>query len=280
MTIPQTNKMPPVESESTPLEARDAQGGEMNVPNGDNGESHDLKGALKTETQGLKESVSTEASSMLSSAKEEAHGLGDQAKEQGAAMLNETKEQLKSRSQEQQNRLGDTLDTFASDLREMSKDQDSLAANLASGIGIKAESLANMSREADLGSIANSIKGFAKNHPGTFLLGAGVLGFALARVVKASRDEGESSEDMIVGEAVFAVEPADFKEGETIPRPLEDSPPVGYWNAEGEMTGPRDGDYAGGGPVVGYVQEGFIAGDDPTDEESTIYPVEGRARNV
>lgn len=128
------------------------------------------------------------ASEVSSTASEEARAVAGDAKEQAREVIHRSRDELRTQASLQTDRLATTLRDVGDQLRAMSRGETqpnsqvaSLTAQLADGVSNTAGRLSDGGYEGAL----DSVKRFARNRPGMFLLGALGAGFVVGRVVKA-----------------------------------------------------------------------------------------------
>ena len=93
----------------------------------------------------------------------------------------------------QKSRLAETVRTFGDDLQAMQQQGDSsgLAASVLQQVSEQARTLASRLEDKEPTELLDDVRRFARQRPGTFLLGAlaaGVVAGRLARGTKAARD--------------------------------------------------------------------------------------------
>ena len=136
----------------------------------------DTKDAVADRVSGLKEQASDYAKDAVRHGKEEVWSRADAAKGSAADEANRTAEAVRKAA----GRFPE------GDLRAQA------AGQLADGLGVVAERI----RDKDLGDIPADLTRFARRNPTLFFAGAAALGFAVARMAKATaRDRHDFAHD-------------------------------------------------------------------------------------
>lgn len=117
------------------------------------------------------------AQDLKSKAKAEASSLADKAYEMADDRLDDVKSEATSRIDETAEHIRNAGHEFGDDSYQ-AQAADYLASNLTRA--------ADMVRSQDLSSLTDEISDFARRNPAIFLGGAALLGFAAARLMKAS----------------------------------------------------------------------------------------------
>ncbi|MEM7730526.1 MAG: hypothetical protein AAF311_14870 [Pseudomonadota bacterium] len=127
--------------------------------------------------QETKEAATARAAELAEKAKAEAQSVGERAK--GVAA--DGAEQAKSYASEQIGRQAETLRTAGREYGE-----DSYQAAAADYLATNLTQAADVLRQKDMGSLLADVNLFARRNPALFLGGAALLGFGIARLMKAS----------------------------------------------------------------------------------------------
>ena len=124
-----------------------------------------------------KKAVGDEAASLSGKAKAQASNLASQAHDMADSKLDEIKSTATSRMEETATHIRNAGHEFGDDSYQ-AQAADYLATNLTRA--------ADMVRNQSLGSLTDDVSRFARQNPAMFLGGAALLGFAAARLMKAS----------------------------------------------------------------------------------------------
>jgi vacuolar-type H+-ATPase subunit H len=131
-------------------------------------------------------------------------GLTDQVRERAAETVDEARSrgreavegQVDSRSTQAGESLGQVADqarTFSNNLREQGNDT---AAQLVDQAARYTERAADYLRQSSASTILDDVEGYARRQPWAIALGGALLGFAAARVLRASRsNDGDRIRD-------------------------------------------------------------------------------------
>lgn len=168
--------------------------------------THDESSSLETakhEASDLKDTAVSEAGHVAETAKDEAKAVVTEVKNQAKDLYAQTQRELSDQAHLQQQRL-------ASGLHSVSRELDSMTAN-AENPGLAADLLRQSSRrlagagtwlsDRDPGAVLAEVKSFARRKPGTFIIGAAILGIIAGRLTRAlasnaSDEHAASSESM------------------------------------------------------------------------------------
>lgn len=124
-----------------------------------------------------KSAATSKASDLKSKAKSEASKLADQARSAADEKVEDAKDYATDNIERTAEQIRDAGRQFGDDSYQ-AQAADYLASNLSQA--------ADMIRRQDLGSLADDLTSFARRNPAIVLGGAALLGFAAARMLKAS----------------------------------------------------------------------------------------------
>ncbi len=155
----------------------------------------------KNEAGAVKDTAVSEAGHVAQTAKGEAKAVAQEVKYQAKDLFAQTQRELKDQAQTQQQRV-------ASGLRSMSDELDSMTSN-AQNPGMAADLLRQASgrisgaaswlNDRDPGSLLYEVKSFARRRPGTFIIGAAVLGVVAGRLTRALASNASDSSNGTTG---------------------------------------------------------------------------------
>jgi hypothetical protein len=129
------------------------------------------------------------------------------AREQGGRVVSETTQQLRqltdqARSQlaeqagSQQQRAADGLRRMSDDLSAMSDSSTTgTAQQLVRGASEQFARVAEWLADRDTDGLLDDVRGFARRHPGTFLLAAGAVGVVAGRATRSGVEVARSDDD-------------------------------------------------------------------------------------
>lgn len=217
--------------------------------------------------------VRDQARQVGSEAKHAGGAVAGTAKEQGREVVGETRRQarnlygeartqLASQTGEQQRRAAGGLRSLADEMRSMAQGsgQPGPVSELTHQAAERVNGVAGWLEEREPGDLVKEVRDYARRNPGTFLVGAAVLGVLAGRLTKnmtASSDSGKPAYDSGTG--------FDAERTAVIPTP----PPV---VPQGGYVAPTPGTYAD--PASGYSGQG-AAYPDPQTTPGYADPVSG-----
>jgi hypothetical protein len=144
-------------------------------------------------TQAVASSAADEGKHVAGVAKEEAQNVASEAISQarsvvGDALQNATG-QVNEQTRTQRDRLTGTLRTLGEDLDKMASQADSgLAGDLAREAAQRAHSISQHLDGREPGELLDDVRRFARQRPGTFLLGALGAGVVAGRLLRGTKD--------------------------------------------------------------------------------------------
>ena len=128
----------------------------------------------------------------------EAKGVAAEAAQQARSVVGDAvgqaKGQLEGQSRDQKDRLAGTLSTFSDDLDRMSESGSGLAADLAHEVADRARSLSRHLDMREPNELLDDVRRYARQRPGTFLLGALAAGVVAGRLLRGTKDAVEAAE--------------------------------------------------------------------------------------
>ncbi|HWE57586.1 MAG TPA: hypothetical protein VG435_18930 [Acidimicrobiales bacterium] len=150
-----------------------------------------VAGAAKEKADELSSVAGEQASQVRSTATDQARQLADQTKSQAKNVLDEATGSVRRQGESQAQQLADGLERLRDQGRALLDGRPEDAPALV-GRGHAAvdqvDALAQRLRTGGLTGAAQDLQRFARRRPGTFLLGAGVAGFAVGRLLRTNRD--------------------------------------------------------------------------------------------
>ncbi len=130
-------------------------------------------------------------------AKDEAQSVASEAAEQARGLVNETlgqvSQQVNEQSRTQRDNLVGTLQSLGDDLEKMVSGEgggSGLAESLAREVADRARALSSRLDGREPGELLDDVRQFARQRPGTFLLGALAAGVVAGRVARGAKDAG------------------------------------------------------------------------------------------
>ncbi|UDY23423.1 hypothetical protein [Nocardioides sp. Kera G14] len=145
-----------------------------------------------TATERAQEAASTasdEGRHLTGVAQEEAANVASEAANQARHVMDEAVTQLNAQTNEQKDRLADTLRSVGDDLGSMaSQASPGLAADLSRQASDYARTISNHLQSREPGELLDDVRQFARKRPGTFLFGALAAGVVVGRLVRGTAD--------------------------------------------------------------------------------------------
>jgi hypothetical protein len=131
-------------------------------------------------------------------ATEEAKGVAGEAAHRARGVVDDAvtqvRGQLDDQGRHQKERLAGTVGTFGDDLGRMAENGSGLAADVAQEVAERARSLSRHLDAREPGELLDDVRRFARQRPGTFLLGALAAGVVVGRLVRGTKDAVEAAE--------------------------------------------------------------------------------------
>jgi hypothetical protein len=132
--------------------------------------------------------VGEKASEAVDTAKAAVSETTSAVKDQARDLVGEARTQVRGRAEDAAVQIGGALRSTSDELRTMATSSSSgsmaseVTTQLASGLGRAADRL----DEGGLQAVVEDVERYARRHPGRFLIGAAVAGFAVGRLVQHS----------------------------------------------------------------------------------------------
>lgn len=166
-------------------------------------------------------------------AQEEAKQVAAEAQQHLRGLLDEATQQVGEQTSAQKSRLAEQVRTFGDDLQSMQQQggTSGLAASVLQQVSEQARTLASRLEDKEPQELLDDVRRFARQRPGTFLLGAlaaGVVAGRLARGAKAARDGSTTSAGSLGSGSDLRVEPRSVGRtpGAPVPAPVTASAPA------------------------------------------------------
>jgi hypothetical protein len=139
--------------------------------------------------------ASDEAGRVAEVAKGQAQEVASEIGMQARDLVGELKTQVRDQSVVQRDRMADNLRQFGDDLDGMRQSSASsgLAANLTEMLATKAREMSTFLRDHEPGDLIEEVRRFARQRPGTFLLGAAVSGVIAGRLTRGAATSASTS---------------------------------------------------------------------------------------
>ncbi|WP_394194063.1 hypothetical protein [Microbacterium foliorum] len=143
--------------------------------------------AAKNEAAGLADTAGTQAKDVIGTAKAEAASVVGEAKTQAKDLYAQTTRELKEQAHTQQQRLAGGLRSVSDELGSMAANSEGsgVASDLVQQVAGRLSGAASWLGDRDPASVLTEVKRYARREPGTFILGAAIVGVAVGRLTRA-----------------------------------------------------------------------------------------------
>ena len=185
----------------------------------------------KHEASDLKDTAVSEAGHVAETAKGEAKAVAQEVKYQAKDLYAQTQRELKDQAQVQQHRVAVGLRSVSDELQSMTANAQNpgLAADLLNQVSTRLSGAASWLGDRDPSAVLSEVKSFARRRPGTFIIGAAVLGILAGRLTRAlasnaSDEHTESPTGVGSPRAVGAIPPAPDGQLGAISPAVEETP--------------------------------------------------------
>lgn len=167
-------------------------------PNADRSTSAGFEGTSSTTDQAKQaaQTAADEGKHLADVAKSEARDVAADAKQQGAQLFHQARHEVEQQSRSQLDNLVTTLQGFADDLEKMARGDGStsgLARDVVEQVGDKARAASAQLRDREPGELLDQARHYARQKPGTFLLGALAAGVVAGRLARGAKDASSGS---------------------------------------------------------------------------------------
>ncbi|MGI5523333.1 hypothetical protein ACQEUX_20715 [Micromonospora sp. CA-259024] len=184
-------------------------------------------------------------------AKEQGTEVGREAARQARNLYGEARTQLANQTGEQQRRAAGGLRSLADEMRSMAEQggQAGPVSELTRQAADRVHGVAGWLEEREPGDLINEVRDYARRNPGTFLVGAAVLGVLagrLTRGISAADDDSGNGSSTYRGAGAYDPEQTAVIPTPPAPRAVPDAvPPGGYLDpTPGTYAEPTSGGYA------------------------------------
>jgi hypothetical protein len=152
--------------------------------------THRAQHAASTATDETRHVAGVAAEEARSVASEATHQVRDLA---GQA-IGDVQSQVEDQTRQQKDKLAGTLAGFGDDLGSMAENRSGLAADVAHEVADRAQSLARHLDGREPRELIDDVRRFARERPGTFLLGAVAAGVVVGRLARSTKDAVEAAD--------------------------------------------------------------------------------------
>lgn len=155
----------------------------------------EVAGTAREQTDRVAGTAKEQTRQVTETAKAEAAGVAGTAAEQARTVLDEVTADVTAKADEQAGRLGERLRELSKQLQSMAagSDEQGLATSAVRSLGEQSERLADKLSSDGTAGVVGDVRRYARNNPGSFLLGAAVAGLAAGRLTRGAKDQSQQS---------------------------------------------------------------------------------------
>ncbi|MFG3641943.1 hypothetical protein ACGF3C_16915 [Micromonospora sp. NPDC047762] len=209
-------------------------------------------GGVRDQARQVGSEAAQAGGAVAQTAKEQGTEVGREAARQARNLYGEARSQLASQTGEQQRRAAGGLRSLADEMRSMAEQggQAGPVSELARQAADRVHGVAGWLEEREPGDLITEVRDYARRNPGTFLVGAAVLGVLAGRLTRgisaAGDDSGNGSSNFRGAGAYDPEQTAVIPTPPPAPRAVPDAvPPGGYLDpTPGTHTPSTSGGYA------------------------------------
>ncbi|WP_052465824.1 hypothetical protein [Mobilicoccus massiliensis] len=163
----------------------DATTGSINPTEGQIGYEKSNKDVAADEAKKLGQNAQESGKQVAGTAKDEAQQLASEAKGQAQDLFRQVRSEASDQVSSQQTRLAEGLRVISGDLDKMSQAADgSTATGLVSQAAGQVGQIANWLERREPADLLDEARRYARRNPGTFLIGAALVGFLGGRLTR------------------------------------------------------------------------------------------------
>jgi hypothetical protein len=118
----------------------------------------------------------------------------NQVRDLAGQTLGDLRSQAEDQGRQQKDKLTGTLTTFGDELGSMAENGSGLAADVAREVGDRAQTLARHLDGREPRELLDDVRRFARQRPGTFLLGALAAGVVVGRLARSTKDAAAAAD--------------------------------------------------------------------------------------
>jgi hypothetical protein len=167
----------------------------MRVPppvgrDGDSGADTSTPSVARAEAGAVGRSAADAGRGVAGTAAEQAGQVTEEARRQAEDLLGQARAQLTEQARGGQQKAGETLRAFASELQRMAEGADGSgpASQLAKEAAHRVDGIATWLGRHEPGEVLDEVRGLARRRPGAFLAGATLAGVVVGRLTRGTVD--------------------------------------------------------------------------------------------
>ena len=152
-------------------------------------------GGVRDQARQVGSEAAQAGGAVAQTAKEQGTEVGREAARQARNLYGEARTQLASQTGEQQRRAAGGLRSLADEMRSMAEQggQAGPVTELARQAADRVHGVAGWLEEREPGDLITEVRDYARRNPGTFLVGAAVLGVLAGRLTRSISAAGDDS---------------------------------------------------------------------------------------
>ncbi|SCG61413.1 hypothetical protein GA0070619_4380 [Micromonospora zamorensis] len=152
-------------------------------------------GGVRDQARQVGSEAAQAGGAVAQTAKEQGTEVGREAARQARNLYGEARTQLASQTGEQQRRAAGGLRSLADEMRSMAEQggQAGPVTELARQAADRVHGVAGWLEEREPGDMITEVRDYARRNPGTFLVGAAVLGVLAGRLTRSISSAGDDS---------------------------------------------------------------------------------------
>ncbi|MFE0531540.1 hypothetical protein ACFW0V_28465 [Micromonospora parva] len=209
-------------------------------------------GGVRDQARQVGSEAAQAGGAVAQTAREQGTEVGREAARQARNLYGEARSQLASQTGEQQRKAAGGLRSLADEMRSMAEQggQAGPVTELARQAADRVHGVAGWLEERQPGDLITEVRDYARRNPGTFLVGAAVLGVLAGRLTRGISASGDDSGNGSAGyRGAGAYDPeqtAVIPTPPPAPRAVPDAVPAGGYldPTPGTHTPPTSGGYA------------------------------------
>jgi hypothetical protein len=153
-------------------------------------------GAAKGEAAAVARAAGTAASDVAVTAKEQVGQVAGEARTQISTLTSQAREQVSEQATAQTHKVAGQARSFGEQLQALARGEatEGPAVDLIRELGERVQQIADQLESKRPQELLDDVRRYARNKPGTFLLGAMAAGFIGGRLMKAAGSAGSQSQ--------------------------------------------------------------------------------------
>jgi uncharacterized membrane protein len=142
--------------------------------------------SVRQEAGGVAHTAKESGGQVADTAIEQARQVTGEARDQARDLLQEGRQQVREQAQVGQRKAADSLSGMADELGRMADNSDGMVGDLARQGASRAREFSEWLQRREPGELLDEVRGWARQRPGTFLLGAALAGVLAGRLTSGT----------------------------------------------------------------------------------------------